>query len=221
MSAAQLVDAYRFPAVQAADRRGLDPRSLLRGGTLYLIAPESEQEMLAPLFGGILGSVLRACEEQAARVGRDPSWHLRILADEAAHLTPLAKLPTYLAVSGGWGVRWCLVYQSLSQLQHRYGGEADGVLGNALCKLFLGPIQDEATRRYLVELLDEETAMTSSFSSDGLGLARSRTRHERSSPKVSAQRLMQLEPGRAVVVHGRDLPALTRLPAWWERRDRR
>jgi hypothetical protein len=103
MSAAQLVDAYRFPDLEQPDLPVFRPADLLEGGTLYLIAPESEQELLAPLFGGILGAVLRACEERANERGRlDPP--LRILADEAAHLAPLAKLPTYLAVSGGWGV---------------------------------------------------------------------------------------------------------------------
>jgi type IV secretory pathway TraG/TraD family ATPase VirD4 len=172
--------------------------------------------MLAPLFGGILGAVLRCWEQETARRGAPPAARLRILADEAAHLAPLAKLPTYLAVSAGWGVRWCLIYQSLAQLQHRYGREADAVLGNALCKLFLGPIQDETTRRYLVDLLDEETETSVSHTSSALGSSRSTTRHERPSSKVSAQRLMQLEFGQAVVVHGRDLPAVTRLGTWWE-----
>jgi type IV secretory pathway TraG/TraD family ATPase VirD4 len=59
---------------------------------------------------------------------------LRVLADEGAHLAPLAKLPTYLAVSGGWGVRGFVVYQSLAQIRHRHGDEPDAVLGNLLCK---------------------------------------------------------------------------------------
>jgi len=210
MSAAQLVDVYRFPSLQDADRADFQPRELLRrGGTLFLIAPESEQDALAPLFGGVLGAVLRTWESEAATGKRPPL--LKILADEAAQLAPLAKLPTYLAVSGGWGVRWCLVYQGLSQLQHRYGGEADAILANALAKLFLGPVHDEPTRRYLAELLDEET--TTSGRNDGEAAAR---RHERRQPKVSAQRLMQLAPGEAIVVHARDLPALTSLPPHWK-----
>ncbi len=92
------------------------------------------------------------------------------------------------------------------------------MLGNSLCKLFLGPIQDESTRRYLTELLDEETVTSSSWSSSPLASSGRQTRHERQAPKVSAQALMQLREGQALVVHGRDLPAITYLPAWWERR---
>ncbi len=215
MSAAQLVDAYRFPSVDAFDTPGFQAEELLEGGTLYVVCPESEQDMLAPIVGGLLGSVLRVWEERAAAEPQHRGPTLRILADEAAYLAPLGKLPTYLAVSAGWGVRWCLVYQSLSQLEHRYGREADAVLGNALCKLFLGPIQDESTRRYLTDLLDEETVTASSWSSSPLGSGGS-SRQERQAPKVSAQPLMQLREGRAVLVHGRDLPAVTYLPAFWE-----
>src|SRR3954453_11396849 len=219
MSAAQLIDAYRFPQVQQADRDEFDPESLLAGGTLYLIAPESEQEALAPVFAGVLGAILREWE-RAAATGSTPPL-LKILADEAAHLAPLAKLPTYLAVSGGWGVRWCLVYQSLAQLEQRYGRDADAILANTLAKLFLGPLHDESTRRYLCALLDEEPSTTVSRSSSGFGAGVSTTHHERPVPKVSAQPLMQLAPGEAIAIHGRDLPAFTYLPASWERRGRR
>jgi type IV secretion system protein VirD4 len=218
MSAAQLVDAYRFPSVNAFDRPDFRPEQLLDGGTLYVVVPESEQDVLAPIVGGLLGSVLRTWEERAAATPHNSGAPLRILADEAAHLAPLAKLPTYLAVSAGWGVRWCLVYQSLAQLEHRYGREADTLLGNSLCKLFLGPIQDESTRRYLSELLDEETVTAASWSASPLGHVAPATRHERQAAKVSAQPLMQLREGQALLVHGRDLPAVTYLPAFWERR---
>ncbi len=215
MSAAQLVDAYRFPSVQASDGAVLNPAVLLeQNATLYLIAPDSDQEVLAPIFGGLLGVVLRHWETAAASGRRPPL--LKILADEAALLAPLSRLPTYLAVSGGWGVRWCLVYQSLAQLRHRYGADADTILANVLCKLFFGPIQDHDTRRYLTDLLDEETVTARSWTSNGIGERSSRTRHERQASKVSAQRLQQLREGEALLIHGRDLPAITKLAAWWE-----
>ena len=216
-SASQLIDAYRFPSVQACDRTDFDPRSLLKGGTLYLLAPESDQESLAPIFGGLLGSVLRVWERESQ--GRSAPPLLKILADEAAHLAPLAKLPTYLSVSAGWNVRWCVVYQSLAQLHHRYGEEAHSVLSNTLVKLFLGPVQDEMTRRYLVDLLDEETVTTTSRSSSGgtWSPSMARTEHERQAPKVSAQGLMQLAEGQAILIHERNLPALTYLRAYWQK----
>jgi hypothetical protein len=41
---------------------------------------------------------------------------------------------------------------------------------------------------------------------------------EREAAKVSGRPLMQLRVGQVVLVHGRDLPAVTCLPAWWEQR---
>lgn len=215
-SASQLIDGYRFPSVKSFDRHDFDPRSLLKGGTLYLLAPESDQETLAPIFGGLLGSILRVWERESQSGKELPL--LKILADEAAYLAPLAKLPTYLSVSAGWGVRWCVVYQSLAQLHHRYGEEAHSILSNTLVKLFMGPIQDEMTRRYLVDLLDEEKMTTRSRSPGRSWEPATVTEHERFVPKVSAQGLMQLAEGQAILIHERNLPAITYLPAHWQRR---
>lgn len=210
MSASQLVDAYRFPSMREVDRKDFDPKAF-NEGTLYLIAPEAEQDILAPVFGALIASTLREWERRSATAEKPPA--LRILADEAAHLAPLAKLPTYLAVSAGWNVRWCLIYQSLAQVRERYGPSADTVLANVLAKLFMGPIQDETTRRYLVDLLDDETVMERTWAAGSIAET---SRHERRASKASAQRLMQLAVGQAVLVHGRDLPAITHLDGYWE-----
>jgi type IV secretion system protein VirD4 len=139
---------------------------------------------------------------------------LKVLADEAAHLAPLSKLPTYLSVSAGWGVRWCLVYQSLAQVRHRYGAQADAVLGNALCKLFLGPIHDRATREEVVALLGDELVEQTSRTSDVSGPRSSVTRHEQLRPKVTPDQLAMLGVGEAIAIHGRELPAVVQLPVW-------
>jgi type IV secretion system protein VirD4 len=215
MSAAQLIGAYRHPEVQAADRHGFDPDRLLdEGGTLYLIAPEGHQELLAPIFGGLLGELLRMCERRAQHV-RDPRVLplLKILADEAAHLAPLAQLPMLLSVSAGWGARWCLVFQSIAQIRHRYGVQADAVLGNTLCKLAMGPIHDRATRDELVALLGDELVEQTSRT-DSAGSRSSVTRHEQVRPKITAEQLAMLGEGEAIAIHGRDLPAVVQLPVW-------
>jgi type IV secretion system protein VirD4 len=218
MSAAQLLGAYRIPAVQAVDDRGFDVGELLRhNGTLYLIAPEDQTEVLAPIFGGILGEVLRACEQRAQQVADPRRLPLvKVLADEAAHLTPLRKLPTYLSVSAGWEVRWCLIYQSLAQVRHRYGSEADAVLANTLSKLVLGPIHDRSTREEIVALLGYESVEQTSHTSDRWGGTRSTTRQRQQRPVISAEQLARIGEGEAVAIHGRDLPAIVRLPFYDE-----
>ncbi|MDW5595104.1 TraM recognition domain-containing protein [Conexibacter stalactiti] len=217
-TAAQLVAVYRFPEVQAIDRDGFDVEQLLaKGGTLFLIAPESMQDELAPLLGGILGEVVRFCEDRASRshdMRRLPL--VKIVADEAAHLAPLAELPTYLAVSRGWGVRWMLIYQSLAQLRARYGVQADTILANTGAKLLLGPIHDRATREELMALLGDEPITRTSHTTRAWGGDRSITQAQEQRPKLSADDLARLGEGEAVLIHGRDVPAIVRLPFWWE-----
>lgn len=218
MSAAQLIGAYRLPAVQAADRAGFDPAELLsKNGTLFLIAPEDQADALAPIFGGILGEILRACEQRSHKV-KDPRRlvPVKILADEAAHLAPLGKLPTYLSVSSGWGVRFCVIYQSLAQIRHRYGQQADAITANTLCKVFMGPIHDKATRDEIVALLGHEQVQQTSHTSDSFGSSRSTTTHDQSRPVISAEQLARIGEGEAIVIHHRDLPAIVRLPFYNE-----
>jgi type IV secretory pathway TraG/TraD family ATPase VirD4 len=217
MSAAQLLDVYRFPSVQEADRPGFDPAQLLDGGTLYLLAPQGQQESLAGWFSALLGSILKVWEDHSLATGRG-SKRLHVLVDEAANVAPLSSLPTHLAVSAGWGVRWLLAYQTVGQIQHRYGHEADVILGNLLCKVFLGPIHDSATAEYIDGLLGERTATTKSWTVGSLGARGASTRHERQTSKVSRPALSQLGEGKALVVHGRDLPFVSYFPAIWERR---
>ena len=217
MSAARLLAVYRFPQVQAVDEDGFTPQRLLtEGGTLYLIAPESEQDALAPIFGAMLGAILRECEQGAAQVADPRELPLvKILADEAAHLTPLGRLPAYLAVSAGHGVRWCVIYQSVAQIRARYGQAADAIIANTLCKLVLGPIVDRSTREEIAGLLGEQEIEQTSTTSAGWQ-ERTRTTHEQQRPKLGAEQLAQLGDGDAIAFHSPDLPALVHLPFWWE-----
>lgn len=217
MSAARLLAVYRFPEVQTADEDGFRPDLLLgENGTLYLIAPESEQDALAPIFGAILGAILRECELNAAGCS-DPRLLplLKILADEAAHLAPLGKLPTYLSVSAGWSIRWLVVYQTAAQFRARYGQAGDALTANTLCKLFMGPIHDRATREEVIALLGEQQAEQTSTTSGRWGESTT-TRHEQPRPKLTGEQLGQFGDGQAVAFHGNDLPALVTLPFWWE-----
>ncbi|HZV75060.1 MAG TPA: type IV secretory system conjugative DNA transfer family protein [Conexibacter sp.] len=212
-AARQCVAAYQHPSVCDSDADEFDVEAFIRGkGTLYLVAPEADSEIVAPLFGGLIGQILRACEERAQHCPNPRRLPLvKILADEAAHLAPLRKLPTYLAVSRSWGLRWMVVYQSSAQLRQRYGHDADAILANTLSKLYLGPIHDQATREELAGLLGGEVVREVTHTSDRFGNGGGRSERDGYRPKAGAEDLATLPDGHAVMVHRNDLPAIVRL----------
>ncbi|HEV7774272.1 MAG TPA: type IV secretory system conjugative DNA transfer family protein [Conexibacter sp.] len=222
-AARQCVAAYQHPSVCDSDADEFDVEDFIRGkGTLYLVAPESNSEIVAPIFGGLIGQILRACEQRAQRCPDPRKLPLvKLLCDEAAHLAPLRKLPTYLAVSRGWGLRWMVVYQSSAQLRHRYREDADTILANTLLKTYVGPIHDRATREEIAALLGDEIVREVTHSSDRFGSGGGRSERNSYRPKTGAEDLATLPDGHAVVVHRNDLPAIVRLALYNDRRQPR
>lgn len=222
-AARQCVAAYQYPSVCEWDADEFDVEEFIRGkGTLYLVAPEAHSDAVAPIFGGLIGAILRACERRAQSCPDPRKLPLvKLLCDEAAHLAPLRKLGTYLAVSRGWGCRWMLVYQSHAQIRQRYGHEADAINANTLLKFYLGPIHDQATRDELLSLLGGEFVREVTHSSDRFGFGGGRSERESYRPKAGAEDLATLPDGHAVMVHRNDLPAIVRRAHWNEQRQPR
>jgi type IV secretion system protein VirD4 len=222
ISAGQLVAAYRLEAIEASERRGprLDVADLLANhGTLFLLAPESRQGLVAPLFAALLGEVFRQVEEHNLIAGPvDPP--VRFVLDEAAHLAALSSLPERLSLTSGQGARIASLWQSYAQIRNRYREGADTVVASSHARVVLGPVADEATRRLIVDLLDDEPGERRSRQASVFGVgARSTTIQETRERKASAQALQQLERWRGVAITGSELPMVGRVRPWWERRD--
>ena len=201
MSAGSVLAVYRFPEVIEHAASGFTPERFFDGTpqTLYVVASDHDQRLLTPIIVALLSSVLSAGADRAATTGPlDPT--LRVLVDEAANIAPLRDLPKVLSQAAGHGIRIATVWQSLAQLQDRYRHGAETVLANSTAKLFLGPIADEATRRF-VSPLAEASGQTSDS-------RRGRT----------ARALQQLDGERALLLVGSRAPAVVRLAPWWARR---
>jgi type IV secretion system protein VirD4 len=203
MSAGSVLAAYRYPPVLATACAGVSAKAFFDGAlnTLYLVASERDQRLLAPLMVALLSSLLHGAAERGAL---DPT--LRVLVDEAANVAPLRDLPRFLSQAGGHGVRIATIWQSLGQMRERFGSASDTILANSTAKLFMGPITDEATRRFVVDLLGEEK-------DDEL---------RRRARKANAGALQQLDGDRALLVAGASPPAIVATAPWWRiRRVRR
>ncbi len=218
MSAGSLLAAYRYPEVTASAHPELTPDALLDGApnTLYIVASERHQRLLTPLVVSLLSSVLHHAAAHANTHGPlDPA--LRVLIDEAANIAPLRDLPGHLSQAAGYGIRIATIWQSVAQIRERYHHAADSILANSTTKLFMGPVTDEATRRYITTLLGDET-------SDSADLKASTQRSPRSEvktfprSKATAAALQQLQPDRALAIDGAQLPTLMILRPYWQGR---
>lgn len=214
MSAANLLHAYRHPAVLAAD--GTDdftPDKFLDGeNTLYIVAGSEDQEMLAPVIVALLSELIATAERRARGTPSPPRvW---VLGDEMMNIAPIRQLPRYLATVRSAGIRFVTVVQDLGQLRSRFGADdAATIISNSRCKVFLGPVTDGETRRYLMDALGDEVVGSRSRT---VGDRDSTTLTDKTRPRASAQALQQLQRDRTLVVSG-DLPAaIVQTEPWWE-----
>lgn len=205
MSAAHLLHAYRYPEVLATSKPGFTAADLLDGdaGTLYLTASSRHQKMLAPILVALVSSVIDAAIERSRADGAPLDPLLRVLLDETANCAPLQTLPAHLAAHG---IRIATVWQSIAQLRDRYGDAKDAILGASTCKVFLGPITDDTTRKEVVELLGRQAVEVDDD-------------HSTLGPLASAQDLQQLQRWRAPIVAGSLPPTVVRYEPYWRIRE--
>ena len=214
MSAANLLHAYRHPAVLAADGTDdLSPDRFLDGeNTLYIVAGSEDQEMLAPIVVALLSELITTAERRA-REGTGPE-RLWVLGDEMMNIAPIRQLPRYLATVRSAGIRLVTVVQDLAQLRSRFGADgANTILSNSRCKVFMGPVTDQETRRYIVDALGDEVVGARSRT---IGDKDSTTLSDRTRPRATAQTLQQLGQDRTLVVSGSLPAAIVRTGPWWD-----
>ena len=217
MSAGSLLAAYRFPEVAATARAELTADALLDGkaNTLYIVASERHQRLLTPLVVSMLSDVLHHVAERS-NSGRPLHPSLRVLVDEAANIAPLRDLPGHLSQAAGHGVRFATVWQSIAQMRARYRDSADSILANSTAKLFMGPVTDDVTRRYLTSLLGEELVATTSRTRRRGSEPESITSSQTPRGKATPAALQQLGSDRALIVEGAHPPAVVGLRPFWQ-----
>src|SRR6266545_4963647 len=153
-----ILDVYNDPAVaRSAETSRIDPSALLKGdNTLYLYAPEHEQERLRPLFEALMQEVMRVAVEQAATWsgGQLPSPFL-VLLDEAAHIAPLRNLAKLANTVAAANIQLVSVWHDMAQIRALYGALGDNVVNGHRAKLLLPGISDPATLEYVSRLIGQ------------------------------------------------------------------
>ncbi len=214
MSALNLLRAYRFPEVAGCADGDLTPERFLdgRANTIYVVAAEHDQEALRPVILALVSSMYRAAIEKARRTGAlDPQ--LMIVMDEAANIAPVRNLASWLSQCGDHGIIIPTLWQSIAQIDNRYGRAArDAICAACTAQMFLPPLADPSTVGYLTELLGEEP-VTNASTSTGLARHTLSIGHQKAAPSPW---LRQIARGRALLIY-RDLPpAIVRAPRWFE-----
>ena len=134
---------------------------------------------------------------------------LFVLMDEAANIAPVRGLATWLSQCGDHGIVIATIWQSIAQIDQRYGRPArDAICAASTAQLFIPPLADPTTTGYLAGLVGEEPVASAQQGSGRRSLSASR---EQAAP---APWQRQVPRGHAILIY-RDLPAtVVRAPAW-------
>ncbi|HEX3509815.1 MAG TPA: type IV secretory system conjugative DNA transfer family protein [Solirubrobacteraceae bacterium] len=209
MSALNLLRAYRYPQLAAVNGQELTPERFLDGeaNTAYVIAAGHDQDALRPVVLALVSSIYEAAVRRARSHGAlDPP--LFILLDEAANIAPVRNLASWLSQCGDHGIVIATIWQSIAQIDQRYGRAArDAICAASTAQVFIPPLAEPTTSGYLSGLLGEELVANASASGSATAtLAKT----------AQAPWLRQVPRGRAVLIY-RDLPpAVVRAPGWFE-----
>ena len=170
------------------------------------------------MLGGLLAE-LKDSVHAWDIAGRKLSKPVLFLIDETGQLE-LGWLPSEVSTIAALGAHYVTCWQSLSQIQHRYGTLADTVLGGHRSKVFFAGIDDAATLRYLHTVTGTEHVARRSWSADVYGgVGRGRRSISESSQRedlIPNHLLRTMVPGEALLLHGTLPPIHLRAIRWWK-----
>jgi type IV secretory pathway TraG/TraD family ATPase VirD4 len=134
-----------------------------------------------------------------------------MLMDEAANIAPVRNLAAWLSQCGDHGIVIATIWQSIAQIDQRYGRAArDAICAASTAQVFIPPLAEPTSSGYLSDLLGEEPIANASSGGSGESLA---VTHAKT---AQTPWLRQVPRGRAILVY-RDLPpAIVRAPGWFE-----
>jgi type IV secretion system protein VirD4 len=213
-----ILDVYNDPAVaRSAESSRIDPARLLEGdNTLYLYAPEHEQDRLRPLFEALMQSVMRVAIEKAAA---EPSGQLElpflVLLDEAAHIARMRNLAKLANTVAAANIQLVSIWHDMAQLRDLYGPLADSVVNGHRAKLLLPGISDPATLEYLSRLIGQAEYLRRSVSRGRSWGNVTTTDASEFRDLAPVELLRQLPRGAAVLLYGNKAPVYLYLRAWF------
>lgn len=220
-----VLEAWSHPMVQSAvdvsqsSMAGdvLNVRELFsKEGTLYLIAPASQQALFTPVFETLVNAVTMEVERMYSATGRTVDPPLFVCLDEAANIAPVRNLDKLASAGAQMGIKLKSVWQDEGQIEERYGRDrARTITSNHVNKVYLPGISDRATLANLADLIPSTLTERASTSVDASG------RRSSSSQLVNIQVappswLRELPTGEAIVISRNYKPMHLATRPWYE-----
>ncbi|MCA0252619.1 MAG: type IV secretory system conjugative DNA transfer family protein [Actinobacteria bacterium] len=190
---------------------------LSSGGTLYMVAPASEQDLFTPVFETLTNAVIQAVEVAAHKnLGLPLDPPLLLVLDEAANIAPLRRLDQVASKSAGEGVVLVSAWQDEGQIASIYGADRGRTVFNQhTCHVYLPGIGDIQTLQTLSTKIGLTTVQRESTTRDKDG----RTSRSRSASEIElapAAWLRQLPQDQCIAIVKEYKPIRLRIPGWFE-----
>ena len=209
---------YHSDEIWDNEPRYLDLEWLMSGPpgrprTLYLSAPSTEFERLAPVFGGLLGDIREQIHAWDIS-GRKLKQPLMILIDEAGQLE-LRWFPEEVSTIAGLGGMFVTGWQSKAQISARYGPLADAVLSGHRSKVIFNGTDDPATLDYVARIGGTVHMPQRGWSAETSGGRRTVSESPQREDLLPPHVVRQMRRLDAVLFHGTLPPIHLRLVRWW------
>ncbi|TIH33778.1 type IV secretory system conjugative DNA transfer family protein [Subtercola vilae] len=189
--------------------------------TLYLLTQSGGNALAAPVITTLVESIQQEATRAATRTreGRlSPVLHN--ILDEVPNICPIPMLPTLMSDGRGHGIKTVVVAQNRDQLTHRFGEHGTNeIVNNASVFLQLGGSRDTKHLQEMVALAGRRwTDQVSYSASDRGGSTNTATTKD---DVLTVSDIAQLRVGQALLNYRNHAPAIVRLPAWFESKDKK
>lgn len=204
-TARSMLWAWADPVVaRSSMSTDIDLAWLLGGNnTLYLSAPLSDHQRVAPVLSGLLADLVDQLFMLNVQTGKVLDPPLLVVVDEAAN-TKLQDLPEWAATLSGLGVQLVTVWQSVAQIEAVYGAQTDAIITNHPTKIFYPGMSD-------IRGLETASALMGQEHLPGR-LGSSEVRPEQASPTqvpfASPATIRQMRPGTGLMITATSPPAM-------------
>jgi type IV secretion system protein VirD4 len=194
------LEPFAGAVLRAADIGTFDPLSLLDTSagapTLFIVSPSDAQTSASAIVCAVLTAIYEGMRHETTLNGGTPKVRVAFVLDEVARIAALETLPSQCGEGRGLGLSLCLVSQSFSDLERRWGDGAKSIRDGCRVHLVFGGLMDRV-------LLDNLSALSGTRHQRERGPGPARYREV---PRFSASDIYHLRP-RSVLVFGRGKPA--------------